>query len=232
MIQNPEAEALVSQLRNLSRPEGIAGQQRYGINGRNMLGVSIYDIRRIATGIHDHELALALWDTEIHDARLMACFVDIPEKVTREQMDDWVNDFDTWDLCDQATTSLFHLTPLAIPAIYDWAERDEEFVRRAAFAIIAGLAWHNRDMTDIEFAPFFALIEKHSTDPRNYVKKGVNWALRNIGKRNESLLAQSIHCAEDLLEINDRTARWIAKDALREFENRKSKGVHLQDKKC
>jgi 3-methyladenine DNA glycosylase AlkD len=231
MIQNPEAEALVSQLRDLSRPEGIAGQQRYGITGRNMLGVSIYDIRRISKGIHDHELALALWDTEIHDARLMACFVDIPEKVTREQMDDWVEDFETWDLCDQATTSLFTLTPFATPAIYDWAERDEEFVRRAAFAIIAGLAWHNRTMTDIDFAPFFALIKNHSTDPRNFVKKGVNWALRNIGKRNEYLLEQSILCAEDLLQYNDRTARWIAKDALREFENRKLKGAKTQDKK-
>jgi 3-methyladenine DNA glycosylase AlkD len=231
MTQNPEAEALVTQLSGLSRPEGIAGQQRFGITGRNMLGVSIYDIRRIAKGIHDHELALALWDTEIHDARLMACFVDISEKVTREQMDGWVKDFDTWDLCDQATTSLFHLTPFAIPAIYDWAEREEEFVRRAAFATMAGLAWHNRTMTDIEFAPFFALIKKHSTDPRNFVKKGVNWALRNIGKRNENLLAQSILCAEDLLQLNDRTSRWIAKDALREFENRKIKSAKPQGKR-
>ncbi len=225
MNHNPGVDDLVSQLRDHSRPEGIASQQRYGIAGRNMLGVSIYDIRRIAKGIHDHELALALWDTEIHDARLMACFVDIPEKVTRGQMDEWANDFDTWDLCDQATTSLFHLTPFAIRAIFDWAEREEEFVRRAAFATIAGLAWHNRTMTDSEFMPFFGLIKTYSTDLRNYVKKGVNWALRNIGKRNETLLEESIQCAEDLLQLNDRTARWIAKDALREFENRKLKGV-------
>src|SRR5512137_783244 len=115
MNHHPFVDALVDQLREKSSPEGIAGQQRYGISGRNMLGVSIYDIRRIAKGIHDHELALALWDTEIHDACLMACFVDIPEKVTRTQMEEWVEDFDTWDLCDQVTTSLFHLTPFAIP---------------------------------------------------------------------------------------------------------------------
>jgi 3-methyladenine DNA glycosylase AlkD len=228
MNQNPDVDALVNQLREKSSPQGIAGQQRYGISGRNMLGVSIYDIRRIAKGIRDHELALSLWDTEIHDARLMACFVDIPEKVTRAQMDDWVKDFDTWDLCDQATTSLFHLTPFAIPAISDWSEREEEFVRRAAFATIAGLAWHDRTMNDSEFIPFFALIKIHSTDPRNYVKKGVNWALRNIGKRNENLLEHSIRCAKDLLQLDDRTARWIAKDALREFEKRKLKGVHNQ----
>jgi 3-methyladenine DNA glycosylase AlkD len=190
-----------------------------------MLGVSIYDIRRIAKGIHDHELALALWDTEIHDARLMACFVDIPEKVTRAQMDDWVKDFDTWDLCDQATTSLFYQTPHAVPAIFEWAPREEEFVKRAAFALIAGIAWHNRNMADAEFAPFFDLILSHATDSRNYVKKGVNWALRNIGKRNESLLERSIHCAEDLLQLDDRTARWIARDALREFEKRKIKAA-------
>ena len=226
MMQNPDAEVLVTKLHECSRPEGISGQQRYGINGRNMLGVSIYDIRRIAKGIHDHELALALWDTEIHDARLMACFVDIPEKVTRVQMDNWAKDFDTWDLCDQATTSLFYQTPYAIPAIFGWADREEEFVRRAAFALIAGLAWHDRVMTDEEFVPFFDLIRKHSKDPRNFVKKGVNWALRNIGKRNSDLLEQSIHCAEDLLLLKDRTASWIARDALREFEKRKGKKVN------
>ncbi len=225
MNQHPDLDTLVNQLRERSSQDGIAGQQRYGISGRNMLGVSIYDIRKIAKSIHDHDLALALWDTEIHDARLMACFVDIPEKVTRDQMDEWVKDFDTWDLCDQATTSLFHLTPFAIPAIFDWAEREEEFVRRAAFATIAGLAWHNRTMTNGEFMPFFGLIKAHSTDPRNYVKKGVNWALRNIGKRNKDLLEQCIYCAEDLLISDDRTARWIAKDALREFEKRKLKGI-------
>jgi 3-methyladenine DNA glycosylase AlkD len=230
MTQLPNVSTLISELVAHSNPEGIAGQQRYGIKGRNMLGVSIYDIRRIAKGIHDHELALELWATEIHDARLMACFVDIPENVTRPQMNDWAKDFDTWDLCDQATTSLFDQTPHAVPAIFAWAPREEEFVRRAAFAMIAGLAWHSRTMKDSEFTGFFDLIRQYSTDPRNYVKKGVNWALRNIGKRNDYLLEASERCAQDLLETGDRTARWIAKDALREFEVRKLKKINPKSK--
>jgi|WetSurMetagenome_2_1015567.scaffolds.fasta_scaffold07219_6 3-methyladenine DNA glycosylase AlkD len=230
MTQLPDVKTLVSELRKHGSPEGIAGQQRYGINGREMLGVSIYEIRKIAKGIHDHDIALELWATEIHDARLMACFVDIPEKVTRPQMDDWAEDFDTWDLCDQATTSLFDLTPHAVPAIYTWAPREEEFVRRAAFATMAGLAWHSRTLEDSEFTAFFDLIRQYSTDPRNYVKKGVNWALRNIGKRNDYLLEASALCAQDLLETGDRTARWIAKDALREFEVRRLKKITRKSK--
>jgi 3-methyladenine DNA glycosylase AlkD len=220
MNQKNEVEKLLFQLREKSSQEGLDGQKRFGIFGRNMLGVSIYDIRRISKGIHDHEIALALWESEIHDARLMACFVDIPQKVTREQMDSWVADFDSWDLCDQATTSLFDLTSLAPLAVYDWVKGEDEFTRRAGFSTIAGLAVHNHEMINGDFENYFQLIREYSTDARNFVKKGVNWALRNIGKRNNTLLIKCIQLAEELQQTDDRTARWIASDALRELRKR------------
>jgi 3-methyladenine DNA glycosylase AlkD len=220
MTRKNEVEKLLLQLREKSSQEGLDGQKRFGISARNMLGVSIYDIRRISKGIRDHEVALGLWASEIHDARLMACFVDIPQKVTRDQMDAWVVDFDSWDLCDQATTSLFDLTSLAPCAVFDWAKGEPEFTRRAAFSTIAGLAVHNHEMIDRDFEYYLPLIREYSTDPRNFVKKGVNWALRNMGKRNDSLLAKCIQFAEELQQTGDRTARWIASDALRDLRKR------------
>lgn len=220
MTRKNEVEKLILQLREKSSQESLDGQKRFGISGRNMLGVSIYDIRRISKGIRDHEIALGLWASEIHDARLMACFVDIPQNVTRDQMDTWVADFDSWDLCDQATTSLFDLTSLAPQAVFDWAKGEQEFTRRAAFSTIAGLAVHNHGMLNEDFTNYFQLIREYSTDPRNFVKKGVNWALRNIGKRNETLLVKCTQFAEELQQTDDKTARWIASDALREFRKR------------
>jgi 3-methyladenine DNA glycosylase AlkD len=220
MTRKNEVEKLLLQLREKSSQEGLDGQKRFGISGRNMLGVSIYDIRRLSKGIRDHEIALDLWASEIHDARLMACFVDIPQKVTRDQMDTWVADFDSWDLCDQATTSLFDLTPFALHAVFDWVKEEEEFTRRAAFSTIAGLAVHNHEMIDRDFENYLPLIREYSADPRNFVKKGVNWALRNIGKRNDTLLVKCIQFAEELQQIDDKTARWIASDTLRELRKR------------
>ena len=223
MNRKTEVEKLILLLREESSQEGLNGQKRFGISGRNMLGVSIYAIRRISKGVLDHETALALWASEIHDARLMACYVDIPEKVTQEQMDSWVADFDSWDLCDQATTSLFDQTPFAPNAVFEWAKGEDEFTRRAAFSTIAGLAFHNHEMIDKCFENYFPLIKEYSTDPRNFVKKGVNWALRNIGKRNDTLLDKCIQFAEELQQTDDKTARWIASDALREFRKRMNK---------
>lgn len=220
MSRKNEVEKLLLQLHEKSSQEGLDYQKRFGISGRNMLGVSIYDIRRISKGIHDHEIALGLWASEIHDAQLMACFVDIPQKVTRDQMDTWVAAFDSWDLCDQATTSLFDLTSLAPRAVFDWAKGEPEFTRRAAFSTIAGLAVHNHEMIDRDFENYLPLIREYSTDPRNFVKKGVNWALRNMGKRNDTLLAKCIQFAEELQQTGDRTARWIASDALRDLRKR------------
>jgi 3-methyladenine DNA glycosylase AlkD len=224
MIPTPSAEALIHQLKAIADSETLAMQSRYGIATGNSLGVSLYDVRRICKGIHDHTLALDLWNSGIHEARIMAAIVDVPTEVTRGQMDAWVAEFDSWDVCDQVTTGLFDQTPFAVEAVFDWAKREEEFVRRAAFSTIAGLSVHNKFMTNEDFTRFFPLIIEYSTDPRNFVKKAVNWALRNIGKRNAALCRKAIAIASQLKESGDRTARWIASDALRELNARITKG--------
>ena len=213
---------ILNKLKSMSDPEAVKGMARYGINPRNNLGVSIYKLRPLAKEIgKNHELALELWSSGIHDARLLAVFVDDPAKVTSEQMDSWAEDFDSWDVCDQACTSLFDLTPFSWRKVFEWAERNEEFVKRAAFSLIAGLAVHDKKAADKKFEQFFPLIKKHSVDERNYVKKAVNWALRNTGKRNLVLNKQTIKLSEELLKVDSKSARWVARDALRELTSEK-----------
>ena len=215
-------ENILNKLKSMSNPEAVKGMARYGINPKNNLGVSIYKLRPIAKEIgKDHKLALKLWSSGIHDARLLACFIEDPAKVTSEQMDSWAKDFDSWDVCDQACTSLFDLTPLAWKKVFEWAKRDEEFVKRAAFSIIAGLAVHDKKASDKEFEQFSTLIKQHSVDERNYVKKAVNWALRNIGKRNLVLNKQMIKLSKEIQKIDSKSARWIANDAIRELSSEK-----------
>jgi 3-methyladenine DNA glycosylase AlkD len=138
-------------------------------------------------------------------------------------MDAWAKDFDSWDICDQACTSLFDQNPLAWKKIFEWAERKEEFVKRGAFSIIAGLSVHDKKADDEEFERFFPIIKKHSIDERNYVKKAVNWALRNIGKRNLNLNKKAIKTAEEIKKIDSKSARWIANDTIRELTSEKVK---------
>ena len=215
---------VMKQLRSMGDPESVKGMARYGINPKNNLGISIYKLRPLAKDIgKDHELALRLWDSGIHDARLLAVFIEDPAKVTSNQMDSWVQDFDSWDVCDQACTSLFDVTPYSWKKIYEWAEHEEEFVKRAAFSIIAGLAVHNKETSDDKFEELFPLIKKHSVDERNYVKKAVNWALRNIGKRNISLNKKAIKIAKEINRIDTKSAKWIASDAIRELTSEKVK---------
>jgi len=215
-------EEILKKLKSLVDPEAVKGMARYGINPKNNLGVSIYKLRPIAKEIgKDHELALKLWGSGIHDARLLACFIEDPANVTGGQMDSWAKDFDSWDVCDQACTSLFDLTPLAWTKVFEWAERDKEFVKRAAFSLIAGLAVHDKKASDKEFEQFSPLIKKHSIDERNYVKKAVNWALRNIGKRNPALNKQMIKLSNEIQKIDSKSARWIASDAIRELTSEK-----------
>jgi len=215
-------EEVINRLKSLSNPEAVKGMARYGINPKNNLGISIYKLRNIAKEIgKDHELALKLWNSGIHDARLLACFVEDPTMVTKEQMDLWAKDFDSWDICDQACTSLFDLTPFAWIKAFEWAESNEEFVKRGAFSLIAGLAVHDKKANDEKFEKLSPLIKKHSVDERNYVKKAVNWALRNIGKRNLALNKKMIKLAKDISKIDSKSARWIASDALRELKSEK-----------
>jgi 3-methyladenine DNA glycosylase AlkD len=209
---------VISKLKSMSNKKNVEGMARFGINPKNNLGISIYKLRPLAKEIgKNHELSLKLWNSKIHDARLLAVFVDDPKKVTEYQMELWAKDFDSWDVCDQACTSLFDKTPFAWKKVYDWVNRDEEFVKRAAFSIIAGLSVHDKKSPNENFEKLFELIIRGSTDDRNYVKKAVNWALRNIGKRNISLNKKAIKVAKQIKNIDSKIAKWIANDAIREL---------------
>jgi 3-methyladenine DNA glycosylase AlkD len=215
-------DEIMSKLQSLANPENVKGMARYGINQHNNLGISIYLLRPLAKEIGiNHDLALKLWDSKIHDARLLACFIDDPQQVTSEQMDVWAEDFDSWDICDQACTSLFDRSPLAYDKVFQWADKEKEFVKRGAFSLIAGLAVHDKTATDQDFEDFFCLCITHSTDERNYVKKAVNWALRNIGKRNLSLNKKAVETAKEIKNRDSKSARWIAADAIRELTSPK-----------
>ena len=209
-------------LKKLSRPENIAGMARFGINTQNNLGISIVALRTLAKKIGtDHALAKHLWDSGIHDARLLATLVDDPRLVTQQQMDRWVSAFDSWDVCDQCCNNLFYKTPYAYDKIDQWCTKDQEYVKRAGFTLIAVLAVHDKQASDERFEHFFPLIVKGATDSRNYVKKAVNWALRQIGKRNTTLNKRALALARDLKQQESPAARWIATDAIRELTSDK-----------
>ena len=231
----PEVRAILAELCALGSAKDRAGMARYGINVENAFGVSIYELRRVAKRLGtDHRLAAALWATGNHEARLLACFLDDPAAVTPRQMDAWARDFDSWDVCDQATTSLFDQTKHAWSKAAEWAKHGDAWIKRAGFALMAGLAWHDRGTADAVFRRFFPLIERGATDDRNFVKKAVNWALRNIGKRNRALNRAALARARRILAAanrraggerggspGDRAARWVAADALRELGSAK-----------
>jgi 3-methyladenine DNA glycosylase AlkD len=195
---------------------------RYGISAKGTLGVSVALIRRLAkqTG-RSHELAAELWASGIHEARILATIVEEPARVTRRQMNQWARDFDSWDVCDQACQNLFRYTPYAWTMAVEWAGARREFVRRAAFALMAGLAVKAKDSPDEDFEALLPLIAMAATDERTLVKKAVSWALRAIGKRNPHLRRAAIAAAEDIRAIDSPAARWIAADALRELRARK-----------
>jgi 3-methyladenine DNA glycosylase AlkD len=208
----------LDRLNALANPGNTTGMARFGIHTDHALGVSMPALRAIAKGQRDHALALELWDTGIHEARILAGLVDDPAQVTRAQMERWACDFDSWDLVDQTCINLFERTPFALDCIFAWSAREEECVRRAAFTLIAVLAVHRKNMPAEDFRAFYPLILAASTDDRNFVRKAVNWALRGIGKRSPQLRAEAIDLARQVACIDSKAARWIAADALRELE--------------
>ncbi|MFA6570230.1 MAG: DNA alkylation repair protein [Bacteroidota bacterium] len=217
-----KTEQIISELKSMANARNVEGMSRFGINPAGLLGISVVNLRILAKEIgKNHETALELWDTGIHEARILAAFIDIPKSVTRKQMENWVKDFDSWDVCDQVCMNLFDKTPYAFDKAVEWVEREEEFVRRAGFALMAVFAVHNKEAEDDFFYSFFPLIIKYSTDERNFVKKAVNWALRQIGKRNWELNLRAIKCCETMLKTHpaSKSARWNANDALRELTN-------------
>lgn len=215
-------EDILKHLYSRANPENVPGMARYGIRPAKPLGICMPELHTLAKQIgKNHELALQLWASGIHEARILACLVDHPTAVTEAQMEDWVKDFDSWDLCDQCCGNLFDRTPLAYQKAAEWSAREEEFVKRAGFALIACLAVHDKKAGDASFLEFLPLIRRESTDPRNFVKKAVNWALRHIGKRNLRLNRAAIQTAREILEIDAKSAKWIATDALRELTSDK-----------
>ena len=216
------AAEILAALRAQANPVNVAGMARYGIATAGTLGVPIPLIRHLAKQAgRSHELAAELWASGIHEARILATLVEDPARVTRRQMNQWARDFDSWDVCDQACQNLFRYTPFAWEMAAKWAGDGREFVRRAAFALMAGLAVKASNAPDADFEALLPLVATAATDDRNLVKKAVNWALRAIGKRNPHLRRTAIAAAEEIRAIDSPAARWIASDALRELRARK-----------
>lgn len=223
------AEMILSHLRARANPDNVEGMRRYGINPDGTLGVSIPVLRAVAKELRPvrrsdpvfvHQLAAELWASGVHEAKILAGFIDVPELVTPEQADAWVEDIDSWDVCDQLQ-GLFVQTPFAYDKAVAWAGRDETFVKRAGFVLMCALAVHDKKAPDDRLIAFLPLVEREATDERNFVKKAVNWALRQIGKRSATCNAAAIQSAERILldHPDSKAARWVARDALRELRS-------------
>jgi 3-methyladenine DNA glycosylase AlkD len=209
---------LIKKLKSLSNSEAVAGMARFGINPKNTYGVSIPVLRKMAKEIgENHVLAQRLWNSDIHEARILAGMIDSPDEVTEKQMERWAKDFDSWDVCDQVCSNLFDRTNFAHKKAIDWSRRGEEFVKRAGFVLMAALSVHDKEAKDDVFLKFLPIIKGQAQDERNFVKKAVNWALRQIGKRNRSLNQMAIKTAKDIQGIDSKAAKWIASDAIREL---------------
>lgn len=216
----PSAKDVMEKLRSKAKKDNLEGMARFGMSVEKRLGIPVPEMRKLAKDLgKDHVLALELWATGIDEARIVASMIDIPAKLTEAQMEDWVKDFNSWDVCDQVCMNLFDKTPLAWKKVIDWSTREEEFVKRAAFALIACLAWHDKKAKNEQFIELLPVIKQAATDDRNFVRKAVNWALRHIGKRNLELNKEALRVAVEIQQINSKAARWIAADAIRELES-------------
>jgi len=213
-------EEVLEKLKSKARPDQLEGMARYGMVSEGRLGLSIPELRKMAKEIgKDHKLALELWASGLQEARILAAMIDRPEEVTEEQMERWVRDIDSWDVCDQVCMNLFERVPFARRKISEWARREEEFVKRTAYSLIACLAWHDKKATDEDLMEYLPIIKDGAMDERNFVKKAVNWALRSIGKRNANLNRAAMETAKEVQQMDSRAARWVAADALRELES-------------
>jgi len=214
------ADDVLKRLRDNARPDQLEGMKRFGMAIEKRLGVSVPTLRKLAKEVgQDHGLALELWSSGIAEARIVAAMIDDPNAVTEEQMERWVKDIDSWDVCDQVCMNLFEKTPLAWEKILVWSKRDEEFVKRTAFSLLACIAWHNKKIGDEQLIGFLPVVVQGATDERNFVKKAVNWALRTIGKINPNLNKAALQTAREIQKLDSKAARWIAADAIRELES-------------
>jgi len=210
----------LAELRRLGERRNVEGMARFGIVAKNVLGVAKPKMDGLARKIgRDHRLALELWKTGVHDARILAGMIDEPKQVTAVQMNRWVRDFDNWDVCDGTCCHLFAFAAPAWDRAVAWTKRSKEFEKRAGFALIAYLAYRDKTSKDSQYIKTLPLLLREAHDDRNFVRKAVNWALRNIGKRNQNLNRAAIRAAEKMIALNSRSARWIAADALRELKS-------------
>lgn len=217
------AREIVERLAAASSEADRQGMARFGITSAKaeVLGVRMPVLRAMAKEIgRDHELALELWATAVHEARILACLLAEPRRVDEALAEAWVADFDSWGLCDQCCLNLLDRVPFAYAKAVEWIEREPEFTRRTGFALMAVLAVHDKKAEDARFLAWLPLVERHAEDPRNFVKKAVNWALRSVGKRNARLREAAMETARRLIARDDKTARWIGRDALRELESK------------
>jgi 3-methyladenine DNA glycosylase AlkD len=217
---------IIRKLKTLKNQRNINGMAQFGIRGENILGVPKPVLDQLARAIgKDHELALKLWDSRIHEARILAALIDLPEEVTPAQMEKWVKDFDSWDICDCCCGHLFDRSSLAYRKALEWSHRKREYEKRAGYVLMAEMAVHDKTAPDKVFLSFLPVIRRESRDERNFVKKAVNWALRQIGKRNRRLNRAAISEAKRIRKSGTPSARWIAADALRELANCRPKDL-------
>ncbi len=209
---------IVERFRSMRNPKNLAGMARYGIRVEDTFGVPMPVVRKMARELgQDQELAEALWASGIHEARILAGLVANPERVTKTLAEKWVKQLDSWDVCDQLCMNLLRKTPFAHEKALAWSGRRAEFVKRAGFSLMAVLAVHDKAATNAKFILFMEAIARQSTDERNFVRKAVNWALRQIGKRNARLNRKALSVAKQIAELDSKAARWIARDAIREL---------------
>jgi 3-methyladenine DNA glycosylase AlkD len=219
---SPDAAWIMTRLEELASPDDAAGMARFGIRGARVLGVPVKMLRAIAreTG-RSHALAEALWASGIHEARILASIVAEPKRVTLAQMEQWVADLDSWDLCDQCCTNLWVRTPFVRDQALVWSARAEEFVKRAGFVLMAQVATKDKRVPAVLLHRYLDRAEREASDERNFVKKAVNWAIREIGQRSAELNAAAIVVAKRLQASDSRAARWVGSDALRELTSPK-----------
>ncbi len=212
------AGEIVALLKAHANPANVEGMARFGINPCHTLGIPIPVLRQVARQCgRDHSVADRLWTSGLHEARILASMIDEPDRLTGRKMDRWVAQFDSWDVCDQCCANLFEDSPLAWSKAVEWSRKDAEFVKRAGFSLMARLAVADKDAADQSFQKFFDRIEAEASDDRPMVRKAVNWALRQIGKRNLALHSIALDLAERLRAREDRAARWIGGDAAKEL---------------
>lgn len=217
-MKAPTLKTILHRLQTLGDPKNVEGMARFGITSAKAYGISAPTLRKIAKEIGtNHTLAQQLWRTGVLEARILAALFDDPATVTEKQLERWVKDFDNWAVCDGCCGNLFDKIPFVWKKAVEWSKREQEFVKRAGFALMSELAVHDKQAEDKLFIKFLPLIKREAKDERNFVKKAVNWALRQIGKRNLNLNKHAIQTAKEIQKLNSPSAKWIASDALREL---------------